>query len=240
MLMSEMLVSAMALIMLACASSQPPVPTTSGAPTATARATATETTTPSTTTSLPPPPPTILEATSSTAKSPTSVPTAEQELQFIFCPRAALDMVRAWGDAEIGRSQLDAAASQASETMEKFYSDWDIRDPRAAEGFELAELWANAESHATIRLEALRQLETAQSNWFSWECNAENARLDELDSLMAGSLMTGLFNAADIGRLGRQSLSAELSDAGSERATYRLFHRQVVVLADRWGWDFFE
>ncbi|WP_420442914.1 hypothetical protein [Candidatus Poriferisodalis sp.] len=149
-------------------------------------------------------------------------------------------MVNASADAEIRRIQADAAASQASETTEKFYSDWASRDPRAAEVFELAELWANAEYYATIRLEALRQLETAQSNWLSWECNAENARLDELDSLMTGSLMTGSFNTAGIGRLSRLSLSAELSDAGNELATYRLFHRQVVVLADRWGWDFFE
>jgi hypothetical protein len=149
-------------------------------------------------------------------------------------------MVNASADTEILRIQVDAAASQASETTEKFYSDWDSRDPRAAEAFELAELWANAEYNATVRLEVLRKLEIAQGNWLSWECNAENARLGELDSLMATSLPSSLFNADDIGQLSRRSLSAELREAENELVAYRSFHRKVVVLADRWGWDFFE
>ena len=154
-------------------------------------------------------------------------------------------MVRASTEADIMRISLGAAVDQAYEALDDLPQDSASQTTRATAWRGLAEMWANAEYWAAIRLQELRNLETAIGNWQSWDCNADVAKLTELDSLLTlgngdADDATHIYSVEHITRLRNRLLLDELTEAERELTKYRTWHREAVVWAYALGSEFWE
>lgn len=148
-------------------------------------------------------------------------------------------MVDASGEANITRTFISAAVDQAYESSESLPPENTGQNIRAAAWNELAEMWANAEYWAAVRLNELRNLERARDNWQSFNCNAETAGLAELDSLLSAT-DSSIYTVEHIMGLRNRFLPIELLEAENELTKYRTWHREAVVWAYALGWEFWE